>query len=116
MVDVSMLESMLTLTLTELQLAQFPIQRVGRPPFGPIATKDGYIMPAIASEKTFQGLCRAAGHAEWIEDARFALYDNRRLHWDPFFDGVEQWSRQLTTADCQAAFDKHGVPSSAYRT
>jgi len=116
MVDVSMLESMLTLTVSELQLSQFPVPRVGRPPFGPVKTSDGYIMPAIASEKTFQALGHAAGRPDWITDPRFATYGERRLHWDDLFGELELWSGKLTTAECQAAFDKHGVPASAYRT
>src|SRR5207237_5210706 len=44
LIDVSMLESMLSLTLSEMQLAQFPASYIqGRPIFGPIATKDGWI-------------------------------------------------------------------------
>jgi len=30
--------------------------------------------------------------------------------------GVESWSRAVTTEDCLAALGKEGVPSSAYRT
>jgi CoA:oxalate CoA-transferase len=116
MIDVSMLESMLTLTLTEVQLAQFDVPRVGRPPFGPVATKDGYIMPAVASEKTFQALAQASGHPGWVTDQRFAEYSQRRLHWNDLFAELEDWSRKLTTVECQAEFDKHGVPASAYRT
>ena len=41
MIDVSMLESMLTLTLSEIQAAQFAVAPPGRPVFGPVATKDG---------------------------------------------------------------------------
>src|SRR5262245_5318174 len=64
LIDVSMLESMLTLTLSEIQAAQFAVAPPGRPIFGPIATRDGYIMPAIASERTFQNLAGASGHPE----------------------------------------------------
>ena len=46
--------------------------------FGPVETADGYVMVAIASEKTFQGLVTAAGHPEWISDPRFAKYADRR--------------------------------------
>ena len=81
MIDVSMLESMLTLTLSEIQAAQFPVTPPGRPIFGPIATKDGYIMLAIASERTFQNLAAASGHPGWTSDLRFALYGDRRRHW-----------------------------------
>src|ERR1700741_377492 len=73
-IDVSMLESMLSLTLNEVQWAQFPVKQTSRPLFGPIETKDGYVMVATASEKTFQGLMKGIGHFEWISDPRFAAY------------------------------------------
>lgn len=115
-IDVSMLETMLTLMVGEVQGAQFPVAPPGRPMFGPVRTKDGFIMPAVASEKTFQGICQAAGHAEWITDPRFARYADRRTNWGVFVDQLELWSTTLTTAACQAAFDASGVPSSPYRT
>ncbi len=115
-IDVSMLESMLTLLAPEVQSAQFTVVPPGRPMFGPVRTADGYIMPAVASEKSFQGICAAAGHPEWIEDPRFARYPDRRAHWGDFVDLLETWSTTLPTAACQAAFDAHGVPSSPYRT
>lgn len=115
-IDVSMLESMLSLTLSEIQAAQFPVAPPGRPIFGPIATKDGYIMPAIASERTFQNLAIASGHPDWITDPRFAQYTERRKHWGELVDELERWSTTLTTAEVQAVFDHHGVPSSPYRT
>ena len=115
-IDVSMLETMLSLMTSEVQNAQFPVVPPGRPMFGPVKTKNGFIMPAVASEKTFQGICQAAGHPEWIRDPRFALYPDRRGHWGTFVDLLETWSTTLTTAECQAAFDAAGVPSSPYRT
>ena len=116
MIDVSMLESMLSLTLSEIQAAQFPVTPPGRPIFGPIATKDGYIMPAIASERSFQNLAAASGHPGWVTDPRFARYADRRRHWGELVDELELWSKTLTTAEVQAIFDRHGVPSSPYRT
>jgi crotonobetainyl-CoA:carnitine CoA-transferase CaiB-like acyl-CoA transferase len=116
MIDVSMLESMLSLTLSEIQLAQFPIAPPGRPVFGPIQCQDGYLNLSIASERTFQNLARASGHPGWIEDPRFALYPNRRANWGLLIEELEAWSSQLPSAEVQAIFDKHGVPSSPYRT
>ncbi|HEV2100691.1 MAG TPA: CoA transferase [Stellaceae bacterium] len=116
MIDVSMLESMLTLTLSEIQAAQFTVVPPGRPIFGPVATKDGYIMLAIASERTFQNLAVGSGHSGWITDPRFAQYADRRRHWGDLVDELELWSKTLTTAEVQAIFDRHGVPSSPYRT
>ncbi|HEY3909087.1 MAG TPA: CaiB/BaiF CoA-transferase family protein [Stellaceae bacterium] len=116
MVDVSMLESMLSLTLSEIQAAQFAVTPPGRPIFGPVATKDGYIMLAVASERTFQNTAIASGNPGWITDPRFAEYSNRRRHWGELVDQLELWSKELTTAEVQAIFDRHGVPSSPYRT
>ena len=116
LVDVSMLESMLTMTLTEIQRAQFTIPPPGRPMFGPIETRDGYIMLAVASERTFVGLARAAGREDWLQDARFAAYTARRRNWHLLIDELEEWSRRRDTKACQEAFDRFGVPCSPYRT
>jgi CoA:oxalate CoA-transferase len=116
MVDVSMLESMLTMTLTEIQRAQFPLPPPGRPMFGPLQTKDGYLNLAVASERTFRDLARAAGREDWLTDPRFARYTDRRRNWHLFMDELEEWSRALTTAECLAIFDRHAVPCSPYRT
>jgi crotonobetainyl-CoA:carnitine CoA-transferase CaiB-like acyl-CoA transferase len=115
-IDVSMLESMLTLTPNEVQNAQFEVAPPSRPMFGPVETADGYVMVAIASEKTFQGMVRAAGHPEWVADTRFAKYADRRRHWSDLMDGVENWSRTVTTANCLTELSAHGVPCSAYRS
>jgi crotonobetainyl-CoA:carnitine CoA-transferase CaiB-like acyl-CoA transferase len=115
-IDVSMLESMLSLTLNEVQGAQFPIKPPQRPMFGPMETADGYVMVAIASEKTFQNLVTVAGRPEFIRDPRFAVYGERRDHWSDLMDGVETWSRTLTSQQCLMQLNKAGVPCSAYRT
>ena len=115
-IDVSMLESMLSLTLNELQWSQFEVTLPKRPMFGPLETADGYVMVAVASEKTFQSLVKAAGHPEWITDPRFAKYADRRDNWEALMNGVESWSRTLTTEKCLGELNGHGVPCSAYRT
>jgi crotonobetainyl-CoA:carnitine CoA-transferase CaiB-like acyl-CoA transferase len=116
MIDVSMLESMLSLTLSEIQNAQFAVAPPGRPIFGPIATADGWINLSIASERTFQSLAAASGHPQWLSDPRFAEYANRRANWGELIEELERWSSERTTAEVQAIFDRHGVPSSPYRT
>ncbi len=115
-IDVSMLESMLSLTLNEVQWSQFDVTLPSRPMFGPVETADGYVMLAIASEKTFQSLVRVSDHPEWIGDPRFAKYADRRDNWKDLMDGVETWSRTLSTENCLAALNRCGVPASAYRT
>jgi len=115
-IDVSMLESMLSLTLNEIQWSQFAVAPTQRPIFGPIESSDGYVMVAIASEKTFQGLMQVIGRPDWVDDPRFAKYSDRRSNWAALMDAVEAWSRTVTTAKCLEALSVAGVPCSAYRT
>jgi len=115
MIDVSMLESMLALLLPEVQKAQFDVPPA-RPLYSPIATRDGYIMPAMGTERTFHGLAKATGREDWITDPRFALFDDRRNHWGALMDELEAWAKQHSTEECRAAFDANGVPCSPYRS
>ncbi|MBR0811209.1 CoA transferase [Bradyrhizobium diazoefficiens] len=115
-IDVSMMETMLSLTLTELQTSQFTVKPTARPMFGPTETENGYVMITVASEKTFQGLMGVIGRPSWISDPRFSTYAARRENWAEMMDGVEAWSRQLRTDACLAALGAAGVPASAYRT
>jgi crotonobetainyl-CoA:carnitine CoA-transferase CaiB-like acyl-CoA transferase len=116
-VDVSMLESMLSLTLTEIQAAQFPVPP---PPkrhmFSPVATSDGYIHIAVASERTFQGLAEVAGRKDLITDPRFERYLDRRSNWADFMDEIESWSRTVSSKEALAALERGNVPASPYRT
>ena len=115
-IDVSMLESMLTLTVVELQNSQFAVKPPPRPMFGPTETANGYVMITVASEKTFQALMGVIGRPEWISDPRFSSYAPRRENWADMMDGVESWSRQLSTDGCLVTLSAAGVPASAYRT
>ncbi|MFT4276585.1 MAG: CoA transferase [Rhodopseudomonas sp.] len=115
-IDVSMLESMLTLTLNEMQWSQFPVTLSSRPQFGPVETSDGYVMIAVASEKSFRSFMLAAERPDLITDPRFEKYADRRLNWGELMDTIENWSRKLTSQQCLAALDRFGVPCSAYRT
>ena len=106
----------MSLLVGEIQSAQFAVPPAGKPMFGPVRTKDGFIMPAVASERTFVNLAKAAGREDWVEDPRFKIYAHRRTNWGELIDELEAWSTTLTTDECQAAFDRTGVPSSPYRT
>jgi crotonobetainyl-CoA:carnitine CoA-transferase CaiB-like acyl-CoA transferase len=115
--DVSMFESMLSLTLTELQAAQFDVPPPpSRPIFGPVATADGYICMAVASERTFQGMAAAAARMDWVADPRFAKYLDRRANWGLLMDEFEAWSKAHSSAVCLSALERNSVPAAAYRT
>ncbi|MFY0612157.1 MAG: CoA transferase [Hyphomicrobiaceae bacterium] len=116
-IDVSMLESMLSLTLLELQEAQFEMPpRPARPLFGPVETSDGYINIAVASERTFDALAKSANRLDWFEDPRFKNYPDRRANWGELMDEFENWSRTVSNDECLEILAANGVPAAAYRT
>ena len=115
MVDVSMFETLVGMLLGEVNRAQFDVEMPSRPMYGPVEAKDGYVMIATASEKTFQDMVTAAGRRDWLADPRFEKYHDRRMNWDQFVDEFEKWSRTLTVEECVAALEKHGVSPRAWR-
>ncbi len=116
MVDVSMFETLVGMMLGEVNRAQFDFEMPSRPMYGPVEAKDGYVMIATASEKTFQDMATAAGRRDWLKDPRFEKYHDRRMNWDQFVDEFERWSRTLTVKECIVALEKHAVPCSPYLT
>jgi hypothetical protein len=73
-IDLSLLESTMSLMLSEIQAAQFPVAPPARPIYGPIETADGFVMLAMGSERIFQNLAAATGRADWLSDPRFAAF------------------------------------------
>jgi CoA:oxalate CoA-transferase len=117
LVDLSMLEAMLSVTIMEVQGAQFPMPPPpSRPVFGPVSSSDGYVNIAIASERSFRNLAAAAGRPDWIGDPRFRKYLDRRANWGALMEEFEAWSTTLTSAELLVALDRSNVPAAAYRT
>lgn len=116
MVDVSMFETLVGMMLGEVNRAQFDFEMPSRPMYGPVEAKDGYVMLATASERTFQDMATAAGRRDWLSDPRFEKYADRRMNWAEFVDEFEAWSKTLTIQECVEALEKHGVPCSPYLT
>ncbi len=116
-IDVSMMEAMLSLTLTDMMAAQFEMPpQPSRPLFGPVETADGYINLAVASERTFYGMAAATGREDWLTDPRFEKYIDRRRNWGALMDEFEAWSRTLASTRCLEILARSNVPAAAYRT
>jgi crotonobetainyl-CoA:carnitine CoA-transferase CaiB-like acyl-CoA transferase len=111
-----MFETLIGMLLGEVNRAQFDFEMPSRPMYGPIEARDGYVMLATASERTFQDMATAAGRRDWLTDPRFEKYADRRMNWALFVVELEEWSRTLTVKEVVAAFEKHGVPCSPYLT
>ena len=111
-IDVTMLESMMSLIPGQQQTAQIAdAPQLGG--FLPIAASDGYIMACIVSDKNFEGLCKVLDRQDLHDDERFVRVG--RIRNVRFLVGeIEQWSASRTIAECEAHFNRHGVPCSRY--
>ena len=70
-IDVSMLESMMSLIPGQVQLAQIPNSPSSNG-FHPIRTSDGFVMICIVSSKNMRRLCEAIDRVDLLTDPRFA--------------------------------------------
>ena len=112
-VDVTMMESMMSLIPRQLQDAQLT-----KPPrdggFRPIRVNDGYVMICIISEKNMRSVAKAMGREELIEDPRFAQRLQRYKNMDAFVAEIESWSVSVNAKECETIMNNAGVPCSAY--
>ncbi len=112
-VDVSLLDSMISLLVCEVQEAQFPEQPMHFV-YRPTRARDAYLVIAPTTQDNFVALCKATGHPEWLADPRFATGAGRQRHWTEFLAELELWTIQHTAAQCERILDAHHVPCSRY--
>ena len=111
LIDVSMLESMLSLTLSEMQLAQFPASYIqGRPIFGPIATKDGWINIGGANQANWERIATVIGLPKLIADPRFKTNADRMAHKQELAELIAARTRTRSSADWILNLEASGVP------
>lgn len=113
-IDTTLMESMLSLQVYELQEAQQPVDSP-RPTYGPLRTLDGYVVATPVNEKNFQALCAAVGHPEWREAPEFRTPTDRVRNWTLLMNRVEDWTSSRTSDDCVALLSEKGVPAARYR-
>jgi CoA:oxalate CoA-transferase len=114
-VDVSMLDSILSLTTGEVMTAQFPGEFNLRG-YPPARTKDGFVMIGAVSQRLFESLMHAIERPELIEDPRFSVNSARWENAAALDAAIEEWTSQRTGDDCERILLEAGVPTSRYRT
>ena len=114
-IDVALMDAMLNLLVYECQEAQAPTDEKIRV-YQPLETRDGYIVAAPTSQKNFEQLAHAVGHAEWIDDPRFAKTRTREANWAELMDLIEEWTQQRSGQEAEDVLLAGGVPCTRYRT
>lgn len=113
LVDLSLLDSMVSLLVCEVQEAQFPEQPLHFV-YKPTRARDGYLVVAPTTQDNFIALCKATGHMEWLDDERFATGRARQSHWDAFLAELAMWAAGHSAEECERILDAHHVPCSRY--
>ena len=112
-IDVSMMESMMTLIPAHIQSAQMEEPAlIGR--FFPAKVKDGFVMVCVVSDKNLECLAAALGRPDLLEDPRF-VRGPRTENFYLLAEEVERWSVSLTACECEDALNRAGVPCSLYQ-
>jgi len=112
-IDVSMMESMMSLIPAHIQSAQMEESAViGR--FHPVKVKDGFVMICVVSDKNLQSLSVALNRPELLTDPRF-VRGPRTENFNQLAIEVESWSATLSARECEDALNLAGVPCSIYQ-
>jgi CoA:oxalate CoA-transferase len=114
-VDVSMLDSMLSLMTGEVMSAQFPGDHNVRG-YPPARTADGFVMIGAVSQRLFEALMTAIGCPELIDDPRFKVNADRWINAAELDAVIEEWTSRRSGDECEATLLAAGVPVSKYRT
>ncbi len=113
-IDVTMLESMMTLIPQQIQSAQME----NSPPTGgfrPVQCKDGFVMVCIVSGKNLKCLAETIGKPGLVDDERFQL-GNRSQNQDAFYGEVESFTSLYTVDEAEQILNEGGVPCSRYNS
>lgn len=113
--DVTLLESIISLMPYEYQYAQFP-ETEKKSIYKPTRAKDGYIMVVYVTYANFLALCDAVGRPELKDDPRFATSGDRTRNRDAFMAEVEKWTLERTADECEEQLSAAGVACTRYRT
>ena len=114
-VDVTLIESMLSLVAIQLQEAQAPAP-LGSAAFRPVRTADGYIVAPLVNARNFLAIFSVIGRPGWASDALMAepgAIARRRREVE---DLLGDWAAQRGSAECVRALNAAGAPCGAYAT
>ena len=75
----------------------------------PCRGEDRWCVIAVCTEEEWRAFCRASGHPEWTEDARFQSFAARKAHEDELDALIGTWTSGLAPRDVMAMLQAAGV-------
>jgi crotonobetainyl-CoA:carnitine CoA-transferase CaiB-like acyl-CoA transferase len=79
-------------------------------PYQAVKTADEYIVIGVVSESLWPPFCRAVDREEWMEDPRFATFDDRIQNRDEFDAQLEELFSKRPAAEWLDRLQEAGVP------
>jgi formyl-CoA transferase len=114
-VDVTLIESMLSLVGIQLQEAQAPAP-LRSAAFRPVRTADGYIVAPLVNVRNFLALFSVIGRPDWATDALMAAPGAVARRRRDVEDLLAIWANDRTSSDCVRVLRSAGAPCGAYAT
>jgi formyl-CoA transferase len=114
-VDVTLIESMMSLVAIQLQEAQAatPLRSAA---FRPVRTRDGHVVAPLVNARNFLALFSVLGRPDWATDALVAAPGAIARRRREVEDLLAVWAASRSSAECVRALNAAGVPCGAYAT
>ena len=112
-IDVSLMESMLSMMVYECSVASFSAENP-RHTYSPLRASDGYVIIAPVSQKNFESLTKVIARPELTSDPLFSTIRARTGNWEAVMAIVEAWTETRPAEVCERLFTEAGVPCSRY--
>jgi len=114
-VDVSLMESAMSLVALQYQAAQ-SAKPVPTFTFEPIKATDGYVMIALVSVKTYMSVYPVIGRGEWRLDPAYNTLAGTMKNRRQIMAEIAQWAARHSAADCERLMAEASVPCTVYRS
>ena len=114
-VDVTLIESMMSLVAIQLQEAQAstPLRSAA---FRPVRTADGYIVSPLVNARNFLALFTVIGRPDWANDALMAAPGAIARRRREVEDLLAAWAVGRSSAECVRILNAAGAPCGAFAT
>ncbi|MFI4974139.1 MAG: CaiB/BaiF CoA transferase family protein [Caulobacterales bacterium] len=114
-VDVSLIESMMSLVGIQYQEAQSarPLRSAA---YRPTKTADGHVIAPLVTARNYQALFAAIGRPDWADDATCASQAALSRRRGDAEDLLDAWAAGRTSAECARILNAAGVACGAYAT
>ena len=112
-IDIAMHDALLGTMHKDFQQMQYPDGRERT--YGPLATRDGFVIVILLSQRHFESLADCMGTPALKADPRFSKTTARMHHYADLMALVAAWAASLATTDILARLEEAGVPVAPYR-